>query len=162
MKAQFKKSFNPISNSETSILIFGSLPGNKSLELNEYYGHPRNRFWKIISVITENDLPLNYLDKKSLLFKTKIGVWDVANKAIREGSLDIAIKNELPNDLDNFISKHKNLKLIGFNGKKTEKLFDKYFVRQKNIRYLSLPSSSPANAKISLEDIYKAWKEILK
>jgi len=110
-----KISFDPISNSDTTILILGTLPGDKSLELGEYYGHSSNRFWKIISTITNNDLPLIYSDKKALLLKTKIGVWDVAHKANRKGSLDIAIEDEEPNDLDNFIARHKNLKVIGFN-----------------------------------------------
>jgi hypoxanthine-DNA glycosylase len=103
----------------------GTLPGEKSLEFSEYYGHSRNRFWKVISVITNNELPSNYDDKKLLLLKTRIGVWDVAHKAHREGSLDIAIKNEEPNEINSFINKHKNLKVIGFNGQKAEKLFNK-------------------------------------
>ncbi|HMG82617.1 MAG TPA: DNA-deoxyinosine glycosylase [Ferruginibacter sp.] len=160
-KEPLKKSFDPISNSETCILIFGSLPGDKSLELSEYYGHSRNRFWKIISKITENDLPLNYPDKKALLFKTGIGIWDVAKKAFRDGSLDIAIQDELPNDLDSFISKHRNLKVIAFNGKKSETIFNKYFTRQKEIKYILLPSSSPANARINFENICKLWSEML-
>ena len=67
------------------------MPGDKSLEIGEYYGHSRNRFWKIISTITNNDLPLIYSDKKELLLKSKIGIWDVAQKANRKGSLDSAI-----------------------------------------------------------------------
>ncbi len=102
ISANTKTSFDPISNTETTILILGTMPGDKSLELDEYYGHSRNKFWKIISTITNNELPLSYADKKSLLFRTKIGIWDVAHKANRKGSLDIAIKDEEPNDLTNF------------------------------------------------------------
>lgn len=160
--SNYKKSFDPISNSETSVLILGTMPGDKSLELNEYYGHSRNRFWKIISTITNNDLPLTYADKKSLLFKIKIGIWDVAHKATRKGSLDSAIEEEEPNDLNTFISKHKNLKVIGFNGTKSELLFDKYFIRQNKIRYVSLPSTSPANTTIDFDNICKQWQQILK
>lgn len=139
----------------------GTLPGDKSLELAEYYGHPRNRFWRIISNITDNDLPLTYADKKALLLKTKIGLWDVAHKAIRKGSLDSAIANEEPNDLDNFISQHKNLRVIGFNGKKSQALFDKYFSRQKGLKYISLPSSSPTNAGIDFDSICLLWRQVL-
>lgn len=156
-----KTSFDPISNTETTILILGTMPGDKSLELSEYYGHSRNKFWKIISTITNNELPLSYEDKKSLLFRTKIGIWDVAHKANRKGSLDIAIKDEEPNDLTNFISRHKNLKVIGFNGTKATTLFDKYFKRQTEIKYFTLPSTSPANTGINFEDICKTWKQIL-
>jgi len=156
-----KISFDPISNSDTTILILGTLPGDKSLELGEYYGHSSNRFWKIISTITNNDLPLIYSDKKALLLKTKIGVWDVAHKANRKGSLDIAIEDEEPNDLDNFIARHKNLKVIGFNGTRSEALFDKYFDRKNDIRYISLPSTSPANARIDFANICKQWQQLL-
>jgi hypoxanthine-DNA glycosylase len=156
-----KTSFDPISNPDITILILGTLPGDKSLELAEYYGHSRNRFWKIISTITGNDLPLTYTDKKALLLKTKIGVWDVAQKADRKGSLDSAIEREEPNDLDDFIARHKNLKVIGFNGKKSQLLFDKYFKREKGLKYISLPSSSPANAGIDFDNICRMWRQLL-
>lgn len=110
-----KTSFDPISNPDTVILILGTMPGDRSLELGEYYSHPENRFWKIISTITNNILPITYPDKKHLLLKTKIGIWNVAHKAVRKGSLDSAIKHEEPNDIDNFIASHKKLKVIGFN-----------------------------------------------
>lgn len=156
-----KTSFDPISNADTTILILGTIPGDKSLELGEYYGHSRNRFWKIISAITNNDLPLTYTDKKALLFKTKIGIWDVAHKANRKGSLDSSIEDEEPNDLDNFIAKHKNLKVIGFNGTKSQALFDKYFARKSDFKYISLPSTSPANTGIDFGSICKLWRQIL-
>lgn len=156
-----KTSFDPISNADTAILILGTMPGDKSLELGEYYGHSRNRFWKIISTITGNNLPLSYSDKKELLLKSKIGIWDVAHKANRKGSLDSAIEDEEPNDLDNFIAGHKNLKVIGFNGTKSEALFDKYFDRKSNLKYFSLPSTSPANTGIDFDNICKLWRQIL-
>ena len=156
-----KTSFDPISNADTTILILGTMPGDKSLELGEYYGHSRNKFWKIISTITNNDIPLSYSDKKELLIKSKIGIWDVAHKANRKGSLDSAIEDEEPNDLDNFIAKHKNLKTIGFNGTKSQALFDKYFDRKSGIKYISLPSTSPANTDIDFNNICKLWRQIL-
>jgi hypoxanthine-DNA glycosylase len=156
-----KTSFAPISNTDTTILILGTIPGDKSLELGEYYGHSRNRFWKIISTITGNDLPLTYSDKKELLIKSKIGIWDVAHKANRKGSLDSAIEDEEPNDLDSFITRHKNLKVIGFNGTKSQALFDKYFDRKNGLKYFSLPSTSPANTGIDFDNICKLWRQIL-
>ena len=156
-----KTSFAPISNSDTTILILGTIPGDKSLELGEYYGHSRNKFWKIISTITDNDLPLTYSDKKALLYKAKIGIWDVAHKANRKGSLDSAIENEEPNDLYSFIARHKNLKVIGFNGTKSQALFDKYFDRKSGLKYISLPSTSPANTGIDFDNICKQWRQIL-
>lgn len=156
-----KTSFDPISDTETTILILGTMPGDKSLELGEYYGHSRNRFWKIISSITNSDFPQTYADKKALLLKTKIGIWDVAHKANRKGSLDSAIEEEEPNDLNSFIDKHQNLKVIGFNGTKSEALYNKYFTRKPGIKYISLPSTSPANTGINFDNICKQWRQIL-
>ena len=161
ISADTKTSFDPISNADTTVLILGTMPGDRSLELGEYYGHPRNKFWKIISTITDNDLPQTYADKKALLLKTKIAIWDVAHKANRKGSLDSAIEDEEPNDLDSFIARHKNLKVIGFNGTKSETLFDKYFDREKGLKYVSLPSTSPANTGIDFDNICKVWRQIL-
>lgn len=159
--AHTKTSFEPISNDDTTILILGTMPGDKSLELGEYYGHSRNRFWKIISTITNKSLPLIYSDKKELLIKSKIGVWDVAHKANRKGSLDSAIEDEEPNDLDGFIARHKNLKIIGFNGSKSEALFNKYFDKKSDLKYISLPSTSPANTRIDFDNICILWQQIL-
>jgi hypoxanthine-DNA glycosylase len=156
-----KTSFDPISNADTAILILGTMPGDQSLKLGEYYGHPRNRFWKVISTITNNDLPLSYEAKKALLMKSKIGIWDVAHRATRKGSLDTAIEAEEPNDLEAFIERHKNLKVIGFNGAKSEVLFDKYFGRKKGIQYISLPSTSPANTGIDFDKICEQWRQLL-
>lgn len=156
-----KESFEPISNPESKILILGSLPGDKSLALAEYYGHPRNRFWKVIAQITKSDLPSTYTEKKALLLKNKMALWDVAHSANRKGSLDTAIENVVPNDLDTFITNHKKLKVIGFNGLKSQALFDKYFQRDNNLLYIVLPSTSPANAGIDFESICKRWQQIL-
>lgn len=155
-----KTSFEPIANAETRLLILGTMPGEKSLLLNEYYANSRNYFWKIIAALTNSALPENYQDKIKLLQSNHIGLWDVAHKAIRKGSLDIAIKDEEPNDLDTFISKHKKLKLIGFNGTKSEALYDKYFARKKDLQYLLLPSTSSANTSMSFDNTRKAWKQI--
>lgn len=156
-----KTSFDPVSNADTTILILGTMPGDKSLELGEYYAHSRNRFWKIISTITDNDLPFTYLDKKTLLLKAKIGIWDVAHKVNRKGSLDNAIEDDEPNDLESFISRHKRLKVIAFNGTKSKTLFDKYFDKKSEIKYITLPSTSPANTGIDFDSICKLWRQIL-
>lgn len=156
-----KISFDAIANNESKILILGSLPGNKSLEQHEYYAHPRNRFWKIISDITSNDFPQTYSEKIDLLLRSRVAVWDITHKAEREGSLDSNIKNEIPNDLDSFIATHQNLKVIAFNGQTAERLFDKYFSRKDNIIYISLPSTSPANAMFNYERLYKEWSILI-
>lgn len=159
--ADAKSSFAPISAVDAHVLILGSLPGDKSLELAQYYGHPQNRFWKILAQILGKALPQSYEEKKALLLQSQIAVWDVAHTAHRKGSLDTAIINEVPNNLQGFIAQHPNLKIIGFNGQKAEKLYDKYFGRVEGIRYLSLPSTSPANCRIHFEEMCERWRVLI-
>jgi hypoxanthine-DNA glycosylase len=158
---QIKSSFPPIADGTTEILILGSLPGEKSLAMHEYYAHPQNKFWRIIAAITNNEMPVTYSGKTGLLIKNKIGVWDVVREAKRIGSLDTNIVGEVPNDIDSFISRHKNLKVVGFNGTKALKVFDKYFKRREHLKYIQLPSSSPANARIKFDEICEKWRELL-
>ena len=154
------RSFAPIIYSDTKILILGSLPGKKSLELEQYYGHARNRIWKIMSHLTSGDIPITYQQKKEMLCKNKIGLWDVAHSAQREGSLDSNIKDESPNDIERILDNYSSIKVIGFNGKKSEKIFYKYFIEKPEFKYVPLPSTSPANMAISFEDICARWSQL--
>lgn len=158
---QFKTSFPPISNDQTEVLILGTLPGDRSLLSGEYFAHPRNRFWKIIAAITGSRIPDNYSEKCNLLYGNGIGVWNVLHKAERKGSLDTAILNEVPNDIPSFIAKHQKLKVIGFDGRKAEALFDKYFERRCDLTYISLPGCSPANARFDLAALCNKWEGII-
>lgn len=156
-----KKSFEPIYNSNTKILILGTLPGDRSIKDNQYYSHPGNKFWKVIAKITNNPEPFEYSEKKKLLLKENIGIWDVANKGKRKGSLDNNITEIIPNEIDKFITSNPNIKVIAFNGKKAENLYDKYFYRNPKIKYISLPSTSPANTHFNLDNLVSIWKKIL-
>lgn len=157
-----KKSFAPLVWEDTEILILGTMPGDRSLEVGEYYAHSRNRFWKIIATITEEEVPTTYGEKKSLLKRNKIGLWDVAKAVNRKGSLDTNITNAVPNDLEEFLKSNKKIKVIGFNGNKSANLFAKFFSRKSNIVYYNLASTSPANTGINFEQICKEWKRIFK
>lgn len=92
---------------------------------------------------------------------SKIALWDVVHSAHRIGSLDTAILNEIQNDLEIFINDHQNLKIIAFNGRKAESLFNKYFQKKDEINYVLLPSSSPANARMLMDRMVEQWKEKL-
>jgi len=152
-----KRSFAPIENNEITVLILGTMPGERSLADQQYYAHPQNRFWRVIAKIAGRPAPDRYEDKVTMLLETGIGLWDVILNAERKGSLDSNIKNEHPNDLDKFIETHPSLKAVAFNGKGAEKLYSKYFTRKANIHYISLPSTSPANAIFTLEKLSKEW-----
>lgn len=156
-----KKSFAPLVFDNTEILILGTVPGDRSIAAGEYYAHSGNRFWKIIASITGDIVPTTYEDKKKLLSKHKIGLWDVAQSAIRKGSLDTNISNAIPNNLDEFLNLHNKIRVIGLNGSKASNLFAKFFRRQVQIAYYDLPSTSGANTGISFEQICNKWKPIL-
>ncbi|MDR2130686.1 MAG: DNA-deoxyinosine glycosylase [Odoribacteraceae bacterium] len=156
-----KYSFAPLADDRVAVLVLGSLPGERSLAVNEYYGHPRNRFWHVIAGISGHPLPLAYAEKRDLLSRLGIGLWDVARGANREGSLDSAIRDEEPNDIPRFIAAHPRLRLIAFNGQKPARLFNKYFQPAPGIVHATLPGTSPANAAWHLDRLCQAWHEAL-
>jgi hypoxanthine-DNA glycosylase len=157
-----KKSFEPLIDEETEILILGTMPGERSLAAGEYYNHSGNRFWKIIAKITNGKVPTSYEEKKKLLIKQKIGLWDIAKVADREGSLDANMFNEIPNDLDKLLNDHPKIRVIGLNGGKAVNLFDKHFNKRPYIVYYNLSSTSGANTSITLEMSCNQWRKILR
>jgi hypoxanthine-DNA glycosylase len=97
-----------------------------------------------------------------MLLSFGIGLWDVLYTATRKSSLDSDIKDGVPNDIDTFIANHKKLKIIGFNGKKAEELYDRHFDRNPDLTYLTLPSTSSANTTLTLSQMCRAWKQVIK
>ena len=155
------KSFKPSIDNNSKILILGSMPGVKSLEEQQYYAHPQNRFWKVIGCIcNEPKIPeLNYEIKLKTLLNNNIALWDTLKSCKREGSLDSDIQNEAPNDIRKLLKKYPNIKMICLNGNKSYSAFKKYFpdLLEKYTCY-KLPSTSPANARYKLDDLFKEWK----
>lgn len=157
-----KKSFSPIINKKSRILILGSVPGIKSLELKQYYGHPQNRFWKLLGMLCNyNDLYLlEYKKRIEILLNNGFALWDVIACCEGKGSSDSDIINEVPNNIPDLLCKYKNVKKICFNGNKAFSEFGKHFsFILSNYNYAKLPSTSPANAKFSLNDLYCIWAE---
>lgn len=157
MSVHLKTSFPAIEPPKARVLILGSIPGDRSIAENQYYGHPRNRFWKMLAYLTGSETPDDYSAKKELLYANQITLWDVAQQAIRKGSMDSDIKNAVPNDIRELLERNPGIKTIGFNGKKAEALFDKFFEREKGMTYRSLPSTSPANAGITFDSLCGQW-----
>jgi hypoxanthine-DNA glycosylase len=153
-------SFKPISNNDANILILGTMPGTKSLEINQYYGHNQNNFWKFMFTILKEDFSTDYETRKALLQKNKIALWDVLQYCDRVGSLDSAIKNEIANDFETFLKQHPNIKTIFFNGQKAASFFKKYVHLEKTYQLITLPSTSPANASQSFQSKLDEWKII--
>ncbi len=151
--------FEPIFNKESRILILGSLPSVKSRDLGFYYGHQQNRFWKVIAGIYGLEVPKSIEEKKDMLYKCKIAIWDVIESCDIKGSSDSSIKNAVVADFDKILESC-NIEKIFANGKLTEKLYNK-FAKDKNGRdIILLPSTSPANAAYSLEKLISKWSVI--
>ncbi len=157
------KSFEPSINSNSKILILGSMPGIKSLEEQQYYAHPQNRFWNVMGHICHEPLmpQFNYSEKLITLLNNNIALWDTIKSCKRIGSLDTNIKNENPNDIKNLLKNYPNIKTIILNGSKSFTAFKKYFpdLSEKYPCY-KMPSTSPANARYNLDRLIKEWELI--
>ena len=153
-------SFQPFVDSDTKILILGTMPGIASLENQEYYAHPRNHFWRIIyKLYSDQEVPTLFSDKIKLLQANSIGIWDVLENCERKGSLDMHIKNYKENDFESLFKKFPAIHKIAFNGKESHKYFFKKFGQIKGITYYVMPSTSPANT-MSFEKKLEIWSAI--
>ena len=152
-------SFPPIISERSKILILGSVPGVKSLEMQQYYAHPQNQFWKIIFEIFEEDFTADYQKRTEIIRKNNIALWDVIDTCEREGSLDTKIRNEEHNDILKILREHPNIKAVFCNGQKSFKNLKKILGKEAEIPALVLPSTSPLHT-IPLEKKLAEWKII--
>lgn len=160
--------FQAVSGSDARVLILGTLPGALSLEKQQYYAQSRNSFWPIMGAIAGVDSNLPYEDRVRLLVEKRFALWDVCSSAQRMGSLDSAIQTESvhPNDFPHFFARHRELRLVCFNGAKASALF-KRLVRPRlptqyaSLKCVTLPSTSPANAAMPLADKIRLWRAAL-
>jgi hypoxanthine-DNA glycosylase len=153
-------SFPAISNHDAKVLVLGTMPGVQSLKLNQYYGHNQNAFWKIMFTIFEEPFSQDYEIRKELVLQNTIAIWDVLQTCVREGSLDSAIEQEVPNDFNAFLAAHPNIEHIFFNGQKAAYYFKKYVAVSEKYKLHTLPSTSPAHAAQSVELKKEAWQII--
>jgi hypoxanthine-DNA glycosylase len=157
--------FPPVSSPSARVLILGSLPGRLSLERGEYYAHPQNSFWKIVTARVP-DLPGDYAGRVRALTEQGIALWDVLAAATRSGSLDSDISDDsIPNNFRAFFHAHPAIRLIGFNGATSAKLFERHVIPtlselQGSIERVTLPSTSPAHAGLSYADKVARWSAV--
>jgi len=161
--------FAPIADSNAAILILGSMPSIKSLEAHQYYAHPRNSFWFIMSALLDDNQGLDYEQKKELLQQHRIALWDVLNTCQRKGSLDSSIKTEtmVVNNFNTFFAEHPLIQAVYFNGARAQQEYNKQVLpvldaKFSTIDYKRLPSTSPAMASLSREQKLQQWRMILK
>ena len=157
------KSFAPLVDNKCKILILGSMPGVKSLTMQEYYAHPQNRFWKLMALLLGAELPTTYAAKCALLLQHHIALWDTLGYCEREGSLDSDIKNEQPNAICELLEANPRIKAVFCNGGKAQAAFKRYFAKKlpHDIAVYYFHSTSPANARMRLDDLAQEWQVIL-
>ncbi len=148
--------FPPLYNENSKVLILGSFPSVKSREQMFFYGHPQNRFWKVISAVTKNTAPETIEEKKKLLLSFGIALWDVIASCEITGSSDSSIKNATANDLTEIL-RNTEIKQIFVNGKTAEKYYNKYIRDTIGREAVCLPSTSPANAAWNVEKLVNSW-----
>jgi len=153
-------SFPPIIDHDSQIIILGSIPGVRSLEKQQYYAHPQNKFWKIIFELFAEDFTEDYAERLAILKKHHIALWDVIDSCERKGSLDSEIRNEEANDIAELLAAFPNIKTIFCNGGKSFKNIQKVLGKDFEIPFYVLPSTSPLHT-ISFERKLEDWKKIL-
>jgi TDG/mug DNA glycosylase family protein len=159
-------SFPPVAAPDARLLILGSMPGKASLAANQYYAHPRNLFWPIMGELFGAGLELPYEERLEALRSEGVALWDVLKECFRVSALDsdIVEASIVANDFANFFARHTQIRHVFFNGAKAEQAFRRYalptLAHLPPIELIRLPSTSPANAAISLAARLAQWREI--
>ena len=144
-------------NENSKILILGTFPSVKSREAKFFYGHPQNRFWRVMARLCDAELPQTVEDKKKLILDNHFALWDVIHSCDVDGSADSSIKNVVPNDIS-VILNNSEVSRIFVNGKKAKSLYKKYLEKETGITAVCLPSTSPANAAWSEDRLTEYWR----
>ncbi len=152
--------YPPVCDERSEILILGSFPSVKSRENGFFYGHPQNRFWKVLAAVCGEPVPATVEEKKTMLLKHHIAIWDVAASCEIAGSSDSSISQVVPTDIRGLLEACP-IRRIYTNGATARKLYDRYQKKQCGRECILLPSTSPANAAWSLERLTDRWKELL-
>ena len=152
--------FPPVYDENSEILILGSFPSVKSREMQFFYGHPQNRFWKVMAQVLNEKVPQTIPEKKEMLLRHHIALWDVIASCEIIGSSDSSIRNAVPNDLTEILGR-ATIETIVCTGGTSYRLYETYLREQTGMEAVKLPSTSPANAAFSLERLVKAWSVIV-
>jgi hypoxanthine-DNA glycosylase len=155
-----RRSFPPVVDGRSLVLVLGTLPGEESLRRLEYYAHPRNLFWPIICGLFGAAPPAGYADKLRFVARQRIALWDVCESGERRASADATIRGEVPNAIDALLLNHPGIRAVAFNGSGARRLHDRHFARRSGLVYLALPSTSPAYASLRFADKLARWSEL--
>ena len=153
--------FGPLFSESSRVLILGSFPSVKSREQQFFYGHPQNRFWKVIAALFHQEVPETIGQKKELILSNNLALWDSIASCVVTGSSDASIRDVRANDLS-VILDHSPIRKIFCNGKTSWQMYEKWILPSTGREAVCLPSTSPANAQWSLDRLIDAWSVILK
>lgn len=156
-----RHTFDPVWDSQSEILILGTFPSVKSRDMQFYYGHPQNRFWKLLAEIYGQPLPGTIEEKKKLILNHHLAVWDVIGQCDIIGSSDSSIRNVVPCDLTGILEQSR-IRTVIANGAKAYELYEKHQLQKTGIKAQKLPSTSPANAAWSFERLKEVWGAVLR
>ncbi|MBR3366646.1 MAG: DNA-deoxyinosine glycosylase [Lachnospiraceae bacterium] len=147
----------PVYDAESEVLILGSFPSVKSRETGFFYGHPQNRYWKVLAAVFGEEVPGTIPEKRAFLLRNHIAAWDVIQSCEITGSSDASIRDVVPNDLSQIL-RTAQIRQIFVNGRTAEKMYRRYTEPVTGRACVCLPSTSPANAAWSLDRLIEAWK----
>ena len=159
--------FPAVAASDARALILGTAPSVLSLRAGEYYAHPRNAFWRIMEALFAPSPGLDYAARKDVLLQSKVALWDVLHSAERPGSLDSSIvaKTVVVNDFAGFFEQHPGIRAVFFNGEAARTLWDRHVAAilpvAAQLSCVTLPSTSPANARLTVADKVEAWRVVV-
>jgi len=166
-ESRHDRCFPPIATRDAHTLLLGSLPGQRSLQMQQYYAHPHNAFWKLIGAIFDADPALPYTQRVKILTRHGIALWDVLEAAERPGSLDSSIvhASARANDFAAFFRRHPRIRRVFFNGRKAQDMYRRFVLPAlgdafSGIEYHVLPSTSPAHAGMTFAAKLEIWRQI--
>ena len=153
-------SIEPVFDTESRVLILGTMPSPKSREVQFYYGHPQNRFWRVLAAVLGEEVPQSVPEKKAMLLRHRIALWDVLAECEITGASDSSIRNPVANDLS-VILDHAPVQAVFTTGATAWKLYTRLQKPHTGIEAVRLPSTSPANCAVKMEALTEAYKAIL-
>lgn len=151
-----RHTLDPVFDRDSRVLILGTMPSPRSREAGFYYAHPRNRFWAVLSAVLEEPFPASLEEKKALLLRRGIALWDVLAECTIHGASDSSIQDPVPNDFSRILS-HANIRMVFTTGKTAQRLFQRFCGETS----VCLPSPSPANCRAGWEELLSAYRKIL-
>lgn len=160
VRMRVEHEFGPLFDENSRVLMLGSIPSPKSREVGFYYGHPQNRFWKVMAAVLEEPVPSTIPSKRAMLLRHGIALWDVLESCTIVGASDTSIDDVVPNDIASLVAKTK-ISQIFCTGATAHKFYQKYCEASVKIKAAKLPSTSPANCAVKMDALVEAYKAVL-